>query len=127
MESTRTQMLDVSELVATLKSGNQNMSQLIVAVNALGPYLQTILGVSITVGTFTCAANTNTTVTNTAVTASSYIFWTPTNAAGGTLEGSTRKLYLSLRTAGASFRVTTASGVAAGGSETFLYIIVNLA
>lgn len=111
----------LDDVVNALKSGNQITALLQSSVAALGPFL----GYRVYVGTFTCAANTNTTVTNTNVTATSYIFWMPTNATAGTLEGSTRKLYLSLRTAGASFRVTTASGVAAAGTETFLYMILN--
>lgn len=115
----------LDDVVVALKNSNRNSSALIEAVTALGPYLQTVLGASLTFGSFTCAANTNTTVSDVNTAANSFIVWVPTNATGGTLEGSTRKLYLSLRTAGTSFRVTTASGVAAAGTETFIYLIVN--
>lgn len=77
------------------------------------------------VGTFTCANNATTTVNNTAVTASSLIYLFPTNAAAATLEGAATKLYISARTAGTSFAVTTGNGAAAAGTETFNYLIVN--
>lgn len=130
----------VDDIVAVLKSSNQNMSQLIQAVTALAPLLSAMgpaivtalapaiaeaLGVSVKFGSFTCAANTNTTVTDANVATNSHIVWIPTNATAGTLEGGTRKLYLSARTAATSFRVTTASGAAAGGTETFIYVMIN--
>jgi hypothetical protein len=132
--------LDTSQLTNIANNGNllnQNISQLIQAVTAVAPALSAVLATAIGdaiadaagftahFGSFTCAANTNTTVSDVNVAANSMILWVPTNAAGGTLMGGTRSLYLSLRTAGASFRVTTASGVAAGGTETFIYIIIN--
>ena len=76
-----------------------------------------------TTGTFTAAANTATVVTNIKVTASSIIFVFPTNVAGGTLMGSSKSYYISGRSVGANFTVTTADGVAAAGTETFNYII----
>jgi hypothetical protein len=76
-------------------------------------------------GSFTCGAAATTTVTETAVKSGSVIVWIPTNAAAGTLEGAATKLYLSARTAGASFAVTTANGAAAAGTETFVYAVIN--
>jgi hypothetical protein len=75
-------------------------------------------------GSFTCAAAATTTVTQASVTASGRILLTPTNAAAATLMGSVKSLYISARTAGTSFAVTTASGAAAAGTETFEYVIV---
>lgn len=75
--------------------------------------------------TFTLGAAVTTTVSDSRITANSIVLWTPTNAAAGTLEGSAKKLYLSARTANTSFAVSTASGVAAAGTETFQYIIVE--
>lgn len=76
-------------------------------------------------GTFTCAANTLTTVTETAVTSTSRIIITPTNAAAGTLQAGTDALYVSAKTGATSFAVRTAAGGAAAGTETFDYVIHN--
>ena len=78
-------------------------------------------------GTFTCAANTNTVVTNNAIVSAtgsnSTITFTPTNAAAATLMGSSKALYISAKSAGVSFTMTTADGAAAAGTETFSYMI----
>jgi hypothetical protein len=66
-------------------------------------------------GTFTMAGAASKTVTDANVTASSIIVLQATNAAAGTLQGSAKALYISAKTAGTSFAVTTASGVAAAG------------
>ena len=76
-------------------------------------------------GTFTAAAAATTTVTQTAVTATSFVTLTPTNASAATLMAGATSLYLSARTPGASFAVTTANAAAATGTETFSYLIFN--
>lgn len=76
-------------------------------------------------GSFTLSAAASTVVANTEVTATSLPILIPTNAAAATLMAGAQSLYLSARTAGASFTVSTASGVAAAGTETFSYILVN--
>lgn len=76
-------------------------------------------------GTFTLAAAATTTVANTSVTSTSKIFLMPTNAAAATLMGGAKALYVSARTPGASFAVTTANAAAAAGTETFEFILVN--
>ncbi len=76
-------------------------------------------------GTFQCANNKDTTVNNANVLATSVILIMPTNAAAATLMGGLAHLYLSARTAGTSFKVTTADASAAAGTETFLYIVIN--
>ena len=76
-------------------------------------------------GTFTLAAAATAVVTQPAVTANSVITFTPTNASAGTLQGSAKALYVSAKTAGASFTVATASGAAAAGTETFIYQLWN--
>lgn len=76
-------------------------------------------------GSFTCAANKDTTVTQPNVKSTSVITLTPTNAAAGTLQGAATCLYVSAKTAGASFKVTTANAAAAAGTETFDYVVVN--
>ena len=77
------------------------------------------------VGTFTLASAATTTVSNTSVTASSRIFLQSVNAAAATLEGGSKKLYINTLTPGASFTVTTGSGLAAEGTEQFNYWLVN--
>lgn len=74
-------------------------------------------------GTFTLSAAATKTVTDANVTTSSFIALMPTNAAAGTLMGSTKSLYVT--TAAGSFVVSTASGVAAAGTETFMYEVRN--
>jgi hypothetical protein len=76
-------------------------------------------------GTFTCAANKDTTVADVEVQAASIIVLMPTNAAAATLMGGATSLYTSLRTAATSFKVTTANAAAAAGTETFEYMILN--
>ena len=76
-------------------------------------------------GSFTCANAATTTVTQPAVEATSIILLMPKNAAAGTLQGSAKHLYISARTAGASFTVATASAASAAGTETFDYILFS--
>ena len=84
-----------------------------------------VLGARVAKGSFTMAAAATKTVTDANVTSTSVILLVPTNAAAGTLQGSAKSLYVSTKTAGASFAVATASGVAAAGTETFDYVIIN--
>jgi hypothetical protein len=77
------------------------------------------------VGTFTCAADDVTTVNDIAVLSDSTILLMPTNAAAAALMAGSSALYVSARTAGASFAVTTADAGNAVGTETFQYIVLN--
>jgi hypothetical protein len=108
--------INLDSLVNTMKTANQNMSLLITTISGLFPRIT---------GTFTMAAAATKVVTETGVTASSFIMLSPTNAAAGTLMGSNESLYISAKTAGASFTVATAAGTAAAGTETFAYLIFN--
>lgn len=111
---------NLSELISALKANGLNLSRALVNINTtLGGAFKRYFG------TFTLSAAAATTVTDTNVAANSYIGWTPTNAAAAGVEGSSKKLYISARTAGASFQVTTGDGVAAAGTETFTYVIEN--
>ena len=74
---------------------------------------------------FTMAAANTKTVSNIFVTATSQIRLEPTNAAAATLMGSAKSLYISAKTAGTSFVVTTADGNNAAGTETFNYEIMD--
>lgn len=106
----------IGDVVTTLKIANQNMSQLIQAILGVFPRVS---------GTFTLAATATTTVPQPAVTANSIIVSVPTNASAATLMGSNKSLYVSAKSVGANFTVSTASGAAAAGTETFSYYIVN--
>lgn len=74
-------------------------------------------------GSFTMGAAATTVISQPVVASNSIITLTPTNAAAGTLMGSTKSLYISAKTTGVSFTVATASGVVAAGGETFDYSI----
>lgn len=108
--------IGLGDLNTTLKISNQNFSQFLQILQQIFPR---------TVGTFTFAAAATTTVTQTAIASNSYVVLIPTNAAAATLIGSTKSPYVSTKTAGTSFVVSTASGVAAAGTETFQYVIIN--
>lgn len=75
-------------------------------------------------GTFTLSAAATTTIANENVSTESNITITPTNASAATLMSGTASLYISAKTNGVSFAVTTANGSSAAGTETFNYIIV---
>lgn len=104
----------LGDINTTLKNANQNFSQLLQLLGALFPR---------TTGTFTLAAAATTTVTQPDVQSNSIIVPLPTNAAAATLMGSNKSLYVSAKVAGTSFTVATASGVAAAGTEQFVYLI----
>lgn len=74
-------------------------------------------------GSFTLAAAATNTITNTNVMTTSKITITPTNAAAASLMAGASALYISAKTAGTSFAVTTADAGNPGGTETFDYVI----
>lgn len=106
----------LDDIVSQQKALVQTLGQLVETLQALFPRAT---------GTFTMTAAASITVADTAVAGTSFITWTPTNAGAGTLEGSVEKLYLSARSAGTSFTLTTAAGTAATGGETYQYAIFN--
>jgi len=65
------------------------------------------------------------TVDDTSVTANSVILLFSANAAAAKLVGGARSPYISGKTAGKSFIVSTADGGNAAGTEVFNYLIVN--
>jgi len=109
-------MAEHDQIVNALAALNKNISALVLAINTVFPR---------PTGSFTLAAAATTTVTEPATKANSLVLLMPTNAAAATLMGSAKALYVSARTAGASFAVATASGAAAAGTETFSYVVVN--
>jgi parallel beta-helix repeat protein len=77
-------------------------------------------------GTFTLGAAVTTAVSeNRIATASAKIILTPTNAAAATLMGSAKCLYISAVTWDVGFTVATANAVAAAGTETFSYEVIQ--
>lgn len=76
-------------------------------------------------GNFTLSAATTKVVTETHTTASSVIMIMPTNASAATLMGSSKSLYISALSAGASFTVHTGDNTNAASGETFNYIMVG--
>lgn len=80
-----------------------------------------------TFGTFTLAASATTTVAQPAIVSASYVFIAPTNAAAATLVSGAKSPYWSPsdNIAGSSFKVKTADGNAAAGTETFAYFLLN--
>jgi hypothetical protein len=107
-----------SQMIGQAQGINKNLSELISVMRNAFP-------LSAFTGTFTCGAAASTVVNNANIKANSKVILTPTNAAAGTLQGSAKCLFRSTIVAGVSFTVTTASGGAAAGTETFDYIIVN--
>lgn len=110
-----------SALNNSLQNNSALMASLITALQSIFPQVTSITG-----GTFTLSAAATTTVLQPLTKANSIIVPVPTNAAAGTLMGGTKSLFVSARTADTSFAVRTASAVAAAGTETFLYLMVNL-
>ena len=95
---------------------------MIVAINGLrDAILATFPRVT---GTFTLSAAASTVVPNTSVTSTSIISLTPLNATAATLMAGANSLYVSARTSGASFTLSTAAGGAAAGTEQFQYLLV---
>lgn len=98
------------------------VTQLNLIARQLGLWVLAFTGRN-TFGSFTMAAAPTTTVAQPAVKANSFISWSPTNAAAGTLLGSAKSPYLSSISPGISFTIATANGVAAAGTESMMYRI----
>ncbi len=75
-------------------------------------------------GSFTLAATAANVVPQTAVQTGSIVTLTPTNAAAATLQSGVNAIYVSAKSAGVSFTVTSAVGTPVG-TELFSYVIVN--
>lgn len=110
----------LSDIATNGQNLNANISKLITTLQAILPF-------SGSVGTFTAAAAASTTVNDVNVKANSFIALMETNAAAGTLQATSERLYVSARTAGTSFTVSTSDGGDAAGTETFSYVIINVA
>ena len=105
-------------------SSHDVVTQLQGIIRQLSAWVQAFTGRSVT-GTFTLTAAATTAVTQPAILATAAISLTPTNAAAATLMGSAQSLYVSVKTPGSGFTVATANAVAAAGTETFSYSVIN--
>lgn len=76
---------------------------------------------------FTLDAASSKVISDTRITATSFVGLAPANAAAATLQQSTKSLYVdtTVTSAGVSFTVKTADGTAAAGTEKFLYNIIG--
>jgi hypothetical protein len=115
-------MQDTNPPAQGSSSSTDIVTQLSGIVRQLSNWIQAFNG-RITQGNFTLSVAASITVAQPAVAANSFIQWSPTNASAGTLEGSAKKLYLSAKSPGVSFTLSTASGGNAVGTETFDYQI----
>ncbi len=116
---------NVDAIAQRLGEMTTNSTNLVQQLGKLISTLTTVLPFGGGFGSFTMGASASATVNDANVQAGSVILLMPTNASAGTLQGSNESLYVSNRTAGVSFAVTTAAGTAAAGTETFSYVIVN--
>lgn len=98
------------------KLRNQYLGRMVMALEAL---------LASASGTFTLTAAATNTIPEPKTQSTSLIELTPLNASAATLMGSNKALYISSRTTGASFAVTTASGAAPASGEQFQYTLRN--
>jgi hypothetical protein len=97
------------------------------AISELRTSINTIFGVSATTGLFTMTATATLNVLNPNPVAGSIIQLQAVNASAAVLQGGANALYVDRANtvAGTSFRVATAGGGAAAGTEQYSYIIFN--
>lgn len=106
-------------LIGQAQGVNKNLAELV-------SVLRTAFPLHCNTGSFTLSAAATKTVVDTTIKAGSIVFLMPTNAAAATLISGAKSLYVSARTAGASFTVATADGTNATGTEQFEYIAVSI-
>jgi hypothetical protein len=107
------------DMLAQVSGHNMNMSQLI-------KVMTNRFALSAFSGTFNMTATATITVTDANIKAASFVVFLPTNASAAQLQGSAKQLYVSSKAAGVSFVASTGNAVAAAGTETFAYLIVNV-
>lgn len=110
-------MASLDDVVTNLLSIAKNLGALIAQVQTTLPRVT---------GTFTFGAAATAVVPEPSVRSNSTITLIPTNASAATLVGSAKSPYVSARSVGVSFTVSTASGVAAASGESFTYQLQNL-
>lgn len=117
--STPNQTAGVTDVVTQLQAIVRQLTALVQATTSVA----TALASRAVFGTFTMTATVSDVILNTAVQSTSNISLSPTNASAGTLQGSAKALFISAKSPGVSFTVSTANSVAAAGTETFSYTI----
>lgn len=111
--------------MAAIDDGVQKLQAINFGIGQLVKSFSTAFPTKWSIGTFICANAASTTVPDANVTATSFISLQASNAAAGTLQAGATHLYISARSSGVSFTVTTANAGSAAGTETFLYHIVS--
>jgi hypothetical protein len=112
----------ISDVVTKLDGVVRNLASNGTTLTSILTTLQTAIPTA--TGTFTLSAAASTIVNQPLAQANSYIPTpTATNATAATLMGSAKYLYISSINPGVSFTVTTGSGGAAAGTETFKYAV----
>lgn len=106
----------ITDIVTNLLTLNRNIGALNIALQAILPRV---------IGALTFGASATAVVAEPAVRSTSIITLIPTNASAATLVGSAKSPYVSTRTVGASFTVSTANAAAAAGGEVFQYTLQN--
>lgn len=106
----------LTDVVSNLLSIAKNIGALISTLQATLPRVT---------GTFTFGAAATAVVAEPAVRSTSIITLIPTNASAATLAGSAKAPYVSARTVGTIFTVSTANAAAAAGGEVFQYTLSN--
>lgn len=107
------------DMLAQVAGHNANMA-------SLTKVFSTRFALSSFTGTFNMTATATITIPDTNVKSNSVIFFVPTNGAGAQLQGSAKQLYVSTRAPGTNFVAATGNAVAAAGTETFSYVILNV-
>lgn len=102
------------DLVSTIKGAVQNLAALNTTLGNAFPRIS---------GSFTLSAATTTVVTQTGISATSEVFWSPTNATAALILR-TNGLFHAANTPGASFSLSTQAGSATTGG-TFEYFVIN--
>lgn len=106
--------------------GSSGGTDIVTALANIARQLSTLitqLGQSATYGTFTFPAAATVTVTEPAVTSTSSIKLIPLNASAAILAGSSKNPFVSTKTPGASFVVSTGDATNAAGTEIFQYVV----
>jgi hypothetical protein len=105
---------NLADVVSTMKGAVTNLAALNSTLIAAFPRIS---------GSFTLSAATTTLVTQSAISASSLVFWSPTNGTAALILR-TNGLFHSANTPGSSFSLATQAGSATSGG-TFEYFVIN--